>query len=136
MVSLLQPQALLHNVEIQFGSHEDDVYMVKSDEGQLKQVFINLLKNSVEAMPGGGIVDIAVQGLGNKKMSIKLKDNGIGIAEELIPRLGDPFTTKEEGTGLGLMVCYRIIEAHHGSMKVQSKLGVGTMIDIELPFVL
>lgn len=137
VVSLLQPQALLHNVEIQFGSHEDDVYMVKSDEGQLKQVFINLLKNSVEAMPGGGIVDIAVQGLGNKKMSIKLKDNGIGIAEELIPRLGDPFfTTKEEGTGLGLMVCYRIIEAHHGSMKVQSKLGVGTMIDIELPFVL
>lgn len=70
--------------------------MVKSDEGQLKQVFINLLKNSVEAMPGGGIVDIAVQGLGNKKMSIKLKDNGIGIAEELIPRLGDPFLRQKK----------------------------------------
>ncbi|MVQ37480.1 PAS domain S-box protein [Paenibacillus sp. MAH-34] len=137
VVSLLQPQALLHNVEIDFNRMNGGVHMVKSDEGQLKQVFINLLKNSVEAMPGGGMIHIAIQRLGNKKMLIKLKDNGIGIAEELIPRLGDPFfTTKEEGTGLGLMVCYRIIEAHHGSMRIQSKLGVGTVIDIELPFVL
>ncbi|BFT73654.1 PAS domain S-box protein [Paenibacillus sp. P36] len=137
VVSLLQPQALLHNVEIDFNRMNGGEHMVKSDEGQLKQVFINLLKNSVEAMPGGGMIHIAIQRLGNKKMLIKLKDNGIGIAEELIPRLGDPFfTTKEEGTGLGLMVCYRIIEAHHGSMRIQSKLGVGTVIDIELPFVL
>lgn len=135
VVSLLQPQALLHNVEIHFESVK--VHMVKSDEGQLKQVFINLLKNSVEAMPTGGKIDIAIQRRGTSKMSIKLKDNGIGIAEELVPRLGDPFfTTKEEGTGLGLMVCYRIIEAHQGNMKIQSKLGVGTMIEIELPYAL
>lgn len=136
VVSLLQPQALLHNVEIQFESSKDFEYMVRSDEGQLKQVFINLLKNSLEAMPAGGNIDIVLQQADKRRMSIKLKDNGVGIAEELLPRLGDPFfTTKEEGTGLGLMVCYRIIEAHQGNMRIHSKVGVGTAIEIELPFV-
>ncbi|SDM80872.1 two-component system, sporulation sensor kinase A [Paenibacillus sp. yr247] len=136
VVALLQPQALLHNVEINFENKNDVVYIVKCDEGQLKQVFINLIKNSVEAMPYGGRIEIALQRLGRSRMLIKLKDNGVGIAEELVPRLGDPFfTTKEEGTGLGLMVCYRIIEAHQGTMKVYSKLGLGTTIEIELPYV-
>ncbi|WP_171683943.1 PAS domain S-box protein [Paenibacillus planticolens] len=137
VVSLLQPQALLHNVEIQFESIEDTVYRVKGDEGQLKQVFINLLKNSLEAMPTGGKIDIVLQRLGKRRISIRLKDNGVGVAEELLPRLGDPFfTTKEEGTGLGLMVCCRIIEAHQGSIRIQSKVGEGTAIEIELPCVL
>lgn len=134
VVSLLEPQAILHNVGIYFENCQNLSYSVNSDEVQLKQVFINLIKNSVEAMPSGGSIHIVLQALGKKRLSVKIIDTGVGIPEELVPRLGDPFfTTKEEGTGLGLMVCYRIIEAHQGTMKIHSKLGVGTTIEIELP---
>ncbi|MNG35880.1 Sporulation kinase E [compost metagenome] len=61
-------------------------------------------------------------------------DQGCGIAPERLPKLGEPFySTKEKGTGLGLMVCYRIIEAHGGFMKINSKLEEGTVVEITLP---
>ncbi|MDR6882004.1 PAS domain S-box protein [Bacillus sp. 3255] len=134
VISLLEPQALLHNVNIHFVYSRNSAYLVNSDEGQLKQVFINLIKNSVEAMPAGGSIRVVLQPLGHSRLTVKIIDTGAGIPDELLPRLGDPFfTTKEEGTGLGLMVCYRIIEAHQGTMKILSKLDAGTTVEIELP---
>ncbi len=67
-------------------------------------------------------------------LRIVFSDQGTGISEDQIPNLGKPFyTTKEKGTGLGLMVCYKIIEAHHGHMAIQSEIGIGTTMVITLP---
>jgi len=135
VISLVQPLAILHNVEIRMENENDFTYIIKCDEGKLKQVFINLIKNAIEAMPAGGTIDIILQQMKERRLQITLRDSGTGIAEELIPKLGDPFvTTKNEGTGLGLMVCYRIIEAHQGTLHIHSQLGKGTSIEIELEY--
>ena len=110
--------------------------MILCDENRLKQVFINLLQNAIEAMPTGGEIYINVKDSNNGKIAIEIKDQGIGIQEERIATLGEPFyTTKEKGTGLGLMTCYKIIESHKGELTFQSKINEGTTVSIVLPTV-
>ena len=73
---------------------------------------------------------------GENQCTISVQDHGSGIPEELLPRLGEPFyTLKEKGTGLGLMICHKIIKQHHGSITYQSKVKEGTLVEIELPLV-
>ncbi|UJF36435.1 PAS domain-containing sensor histidine kinase [Paenibacillus hexagrammi] len=133
-IELLQPQALMNNILIEV-ELAPELPLVTCDEHQLKQVFINILKNALEAMSGGGTMRIqAFPSEDQKSLCIRFIDHGCGIAPERIPKLGEPFySTKEKGTGLGLMVCYRIIEAHDGTMKIRSKLGEGTTVEITLP---
>ncbi|SDP12613.1 PAS domain S-box-containing protein [Paenibacillus sp. yr247] len=133
-IELLQPQALLGNIEIE-AEIVPDLPPVLCDEHQIKQVFINILKNALEAMPQGGILLIqAVPDPNGRNITIRFIDQGCGIAPERLPKLGEPFySTKEKGTGLGLMVCYRIIEAHGGLMEIRSKLEEGTTVAITLP---
>ncbi|MBD0383391.1 PAS domain-containing sensor histidine kinase [Paenibacillus sedimenti] len=133
-IELLQPQALLGNIEIE-AEIEAELPLVSCDEHQLKQVFINILKNALESMSLGGKMRIqAFPAEHGKNLMIRFIDQGCGIAPERLPKLGEPFySTKEKGTGLGLMVCYRIIEAHGGTMKIRSKLGEGTTVEISLP---
>lgn len=133
-VELLQPQALLSNIEIET---EVDAGLppVTCDENQIKQVFINIMKNAIESMSQGGNLRIhaELKGSGNQIL-VRFVDEGCGIAPERLPKLGEPFySTKEKGTGLGLMVCYRIIEAHGGFMEISSKLTEGTIVEITLP---
>jgi signal transduction histidine kinase len=104
------------------------------DSLQLKQVFINLIKNAIESMPNGGGITIDVKVLKGKKMNISIQDEGCGIDEKSIPNLGEPFyTTKTEGTGLGLMVSNQIIQDHHGEIAIESILEKGTLVSITLP---
>lgn len=104
------------------------------DSLQLKQVFINLIKNAIESMPNGGRVTIILKVLDCKKMNISIQDEGCGIAEDSIPSLGEPFfTTKKDGTGLGLMVSNQIIEDHQGEIAINSSLENGTLVDVTLP---
>ncbi|MFD0695079.1 PAS domain S-box protein [Paenibacillus sp. GCM10027628] len=133
-IELLQPQALLGNIELE-AELEAELPLVSCDEHQLKQVFINILKNALESMSLGGVMRIqAFSANHGKDLTIRFIDQGCGIAPERLPKLGEPFySTKEKGTGLGLMVCYRIIEAHDGTMKIRSKLGEGTTVEITLP---
>ena len=71
---------------------------------------------------------------GNDVIRVRTQDNGCGIPEDRLKQLGEPFyTTKEKGTGLGLMMCFKIVEAHKGTMTIQSHLGEGTVIDVCLP---
>ena len=94
--------------------------MLLCEENQLKQVFVNVLKNAIEAMPKGGMVVIDLKSPATA-ISVSIADQGIGIPEEQLPLLGGPFfTTKDSGTGLGLMVCYRIIEGHRGKIDISS----------------
>lgn len=133
-IELLQPQALLENIQIE-ADIEPDLPPVTCDERQIKQVFINILKNALESMEEGGLMRIeAAADPYKKNITIRFIDQGCGIAPERLPKLGEPFySTKEKGTGLGLMVCYRIIEAHGGMMEIQSKLEEGTTVEITLP---
>ncbi|WP_260472085.1 ATP-binding protein [Bacillus canaveralius] len=133
VVMLINTKSILNNVEIcvEFGA---DIPNISCEENQLKQLFINILKNGIEAMPMGGTIDLIVKKKEDRKVSILFIDHGVGIPEERIPTLGEPFyTTKEKGTGLGLMTCYKIVETHHGELNITSKVNQGTTIEIILP---
>ncbi|MET3697796.1 two-component system sporulation sensor kinase A [Bacillus oleivorans] len=133
IITLVNNQLLLNNVQI-FLDFDSDLPMVSCEKNQLKQVFLNLIKNAIEAMPKGGNINIRAKEKVNGKISISIEDEGIGIPEERIPTLGEPFyTTKEKGTGLGLMTCFKIIESHKGEILVHSILDKGTTVEILLP---
>lgn len=133
IISLLQAQANYKNIQI-IKDYEIDYLAIKCEPNQLKQVFINLLKNAIEAMPDGGEIIVRMKTLDLGLVCISIIDQGIGIAEDQIPKLGEPFhTTKEDGTGLGLMVCFRIVENHGGKMEICSQLNKGTCVEVSLP---
>ncbi|MCM8780450.1 MAG: ATP-binding protein [Candidatus Omnitrophica bacterium] len=132
VVSLLEHQFRLSDVVI--NKHlSSGLPFVLADARQLEEVFMNLLNNSREAMPKGGIIDI-VTSLEGEYIKIEIKDSGAGMDKETLAKIFDPFfTTKEKGTGLGLSVCYGIIKAHSGEIKFKSQPGVGTVATILLP---
>ncbi|MFK2826910.1 ATP-binding protein [Bacillus sp. B190/17] len=132
-IALFQAQASMNNTQIatEFGNNE---LIINCNDNQLKQVFINLFKNSMEAMPFGGKLTIRVNQKGKQAVSIQIIDEGEGMREEQIQRLGTPFyTTKETGTGLGYMIIKRIIEQHDGMLDIHSKANKGTAVEITLP---
>lgn len=132
-IALLNTQAIINNVQI-ISEFYSDIPLIECDENQLKQVFINILNNSIESMPKGGEIKIEVKNLGEQGILIRCIDQGCGIPEDRLPRLGEPFyTTKEKGTGLGLMVSFKIIENHRGKINIESTLDQGTIVDVILP---
>jgi signal transduction histidine kinase len=115
---------------------------VHGSEDQLKQVFLNLAINSLEAMPDGGLLRIRAEttagedssGRGDSLITVTIQDTGVGIPADQIPRLFDPyFTTRPKGTGLGLTIVHRVIHEHRGSIRVASVPGKGTTFTVELP---
>lgn len=103
------------------------------DQERLQQVFINILKNAVHAMPKGGTLRTQTETKG-KLCYIHFHDSGVGIPEHAIHRIFDAYyTTKDEGSGLGLMIVYQIIREHGGRMEVTSKPNVGTTFTVILP---
>ncbi len=108
---------------------------IMGDPGKMEQVIINVLSNSIEAMPEGGAITISSL-RSNDYVKVQIADSGIGIPEKKISRVFDPFfTTKElgRGTGLGLTICYGIIQQHHGSIQIESTAGKGTTVTIKIP---
>ncbi|RXT15349.1 PAS domain S-box protein [Ammoniphilus sp. CFH 90114] len=134
IITLLNAQANLHGVEIvAYYSDTTTHYPVVCEENKLKQVFINILKNAIEAMPDGGQVRVEVDRLEND-VSIAFIDQGNGIPSEQLSLIGQPFyTTKDKGTGLGLMVSHSIIQNHQGKLKISSEVGKGTLVEVVLP---
>ncbi|MDF2947949.1 MAG: histidine kinase [Bacillales bacterium] len=134
VVVLLTSESNMRNIELLVQNSCTDVYLF-CEETKIKQVFINLIKNAMDAVKENGKVIIKMDH-NNDNIQIKVIDNGVGISRELIEKLGEPFyTTKDKGTGLGLMVCYKIIEDHKGTIQVESELGVGSTFSITLPLV-
>lgn len=132
VTTLLKTQTNLHNIEIteRIDSNLPPIYC---DENQLKQVFINFLKNSIEAMDSGGRIHIEVSKMETSMLLVRFKDEGPGIPDHVLKRIGEPFfTTKENGTGLGIMICKQIIENHRGNMHIESG-PLGTIVEVELP---
>lgn len=103
------------------------------DQDQMKQVFFNLIKNAMEAMPDGGQLHVSMSA-GDALLRIDFQDNGCGIPEDELGRIFDAYhTTKEKGTGLGLMIVQRIVRDHGGQIEVSSKQGEGTRFRVLIP---
>lgn len=133
VLSLLDSQAHLYGVQFRLVGSEDPA-AVHCEENQLKQVFINVLKNALEAMPDGGTVTIDITRPSPEQIAVRIADQGVGIPADLLPHIGEPFiTSKDTGTGLGLMVSQRIIQSHHGTIEIESREGEGTTVTILLP---
>ncbi len=133
VVSILETQAILTNVNIST-EFDESLPSVYCDENQLKQVFLNIIKNAIEAMPQGGNVTITAKKAEPNHICIQIKDEGNGIPDAILLKIGEPFfTTKEKGTGLGLMISHRIIEMHRGSLHISSSRNGGTTVEIILP---
>ncbi|MEW9671494.1 PAS domain S-box protein [Ammoniphilus sp. 3BR4] len=131
--TLLESEAILKDVEIVTAFPPGGLF-IECDENQLKQVFINFIKNAIESMSKGGTVEVEIKALGSERFLIRIADQGCGIPENILSKLGQPFyTTKEKGTGLGFMVSKKIIENHQGDIEVKSEVGKGTTIEVILP---
>lgn len=117
---------------IHFIKNIQQVY-IEANNNELKQVLINILKNAIEAMKNGGTVTISLSS--TKEYGVfEIADTGIGMTEEEINRLGTAFySLKEKGTGMGLMVCYQMVEQMNGRIEVQSEKGRGTSFKIFIP---
>lgn len=133
-VQFMESQAILKNVAIQAEFHDDPVVLL-IDPMQIKQVLINLIQNAIEAMTSGGNIHVLLEEDADKnEVKIKICDTGVGMTEEELKQILNPFfTTKENGLGLGLSVCYRIVESHKGRIEVTSRKGAGTTFTIVLP---
>lgn len=130
VITLLEAQANMKNIMI--SSKMLNSGIVVGDPYQLKQVFINFLKNAIESMSDGGTIQVELAET-ELHYHISFKDEGCGIPEHLLTKIGEPFySTKEKGTGLGMMVSRRIVQEHGGSFTIHSKVGVGTTIDVKL----
>ncbi|MEK4632016.1 MULTISPECIES: PAS domain-containing protein [Bacillus] len=132
VTALLETQANLKGIFIKTDYEHDSMY-INGDQNQLKQVFINLIKNAIESMPDGGTVHILMTE-DEYSVNVTVKDEGDGIPENVLKRIGEPFlTTKEKGTGLGLMVTFNLIKNHQGAIQVDSKPDRGTAFHITFP---
>lgn len=147
-LSLLNYQAKIENIEI-IKELDPNLPISLGDTNQLQEVFLNIMLNAVQAMEGGGKLTIKTYRdkiseesrrksdrfkLNQEIMVVEFKDIGRGMDEITLKRVFDPFfTTKEKSTGLGLFICYGIIDSHHGTIEANSKLGEGSTFIVKIP---
>ncbi|MHA6483196.1 ATP-binding protein [Paenibacillus sp. strain BS8-2] len=127
----MESQANLNNTVIEVFNEKPVIAI--ADPAQMKQVLINLLQNAMDAMPKGGRIRISLSST-SQRASIMVHDEGNGMTESQVKDVFTPFVTnKDTGVGLGLSICYRIIEAHGGTISLSTALNQGTTFRIELP---
>jgi signal transduction histidine kinase len=134
-VKLVKNQIMLAGIGLE-RNIPSDVPAIRGNLRNLQHVFLNLLLNAIQAMPGGGSIGVAASQESPDYIRVDVKDTGIGIKPEDLERIFDPFfTTKSvgRGTGLGLSVTYSIVKAHGGYIEVGSELNVGTTFSVFLP---
>jgi len=138
-VNLIAPKARSQNIAIQKQLHDFPLEL-KIDKEQMRQVFLNIMLNAIEAMPNGGTLKIDAakneDKKSNKVLEINIRDTGTGITPEIKNKITEPFfTTKAEGTGLGLFIASRIVKMHKGSLDIDSQSGKGTTVTLRIPVV-
>lgn len=128
---LMKPEAANKSIAIHMEVDNGEI-TVMCDDMKMKQVFINIIKNAIEAMVEGDI-KLYVQD-GKDDVHVYVTDNGPGIPDDVLNQLNQPFmSTKENGTGLGILISEKIVEDHHGTLKVESEVGEGTTFTVTLP---
>ncbi|MEM1502860.1 PAS domain S-box protein [Domibacillus sp. 8LH] len=131
IISLLDTQAIMSRVNIQFDF--EPVPSISCSQESIKKALFNILQNGIESMPAGGLLSIHLKKLDNT-ICIEVIDEGVGIAEERLPKLGEPFySNKEKGIGLGLMLTFKIMQQHSWAIGVKSQLDHGTRVTISIP---
>ena len=112
----------------------DKPCIIPADAAQLKQIFWNLARNAIQAMPDGGELLVALGTLPNDRVRITFEDTGNGMSQEQVEQLFEPFSNSTTGgTGLGLSIVYQIVKDHNGVINVRSTEGKGTTITVDLP---
>ena len=133
VLDAVQPEAQRAGVSITRGC-SDGTLLVQGDAAQLRDVFLNLSQNAIQAMPKGGRLTIDCASVPNRRVRVRVEDTGVGIAPENLAKIFDLYyTTKERGTGIGLSLVYRMIQIHNGAIDVESTAGVGTTFIVVLP---
>ena len=135
VISILKPTANQHSVEII--TNFALIGSMEGDRQKFHQCFINVMKNAIEAMPGGGSLYIETH-YDRSNVAIVIRDTGMGMTKEQIDRLGEPYysTKGSKGTGLGMMVVYSIVKAMNGTIKVTSTVGEGAEFTFQFPSIL
>jgi signal transduction histidine kinase len=132
LIALFQEEASSQGIHLQTEINPD-LPLIKMDPERLTQAFINIMKNGMEAMPKGGILRIETHSF-KDRMEVSVSDSGSGIPPEQVEKVFNYYyTTKEKGSGLGLPIAHRIIEAHGGQLKMESQVGIGTKVTVLLP---
>ncbi len=133
LVPVVEPEARKNNVRVILDCPAS-VPSVNGDAAKLRQVFLNLAINACQAMPTGGTLRISCALASRHRVEIRFEDTGVGIAPENLGKIFDLyFTTKDDGTGIGLSMVYRIVQMHDGDVEVQSTPGRGTTFRVLLP---
>ncbi len=134
-LKLIRNQIMLTSVRLE-NKFPAEPYYINGDIDGLKQVFINLVLNALQAMQGGGVLTLEIFSQNNETVTVKVSDTGTGMPPEVLEKIFDPFfTTKSigQGTGLGLSVVYGIVNKHNGYIEVNSKAGEGTTFSVTFP---
>lgn len=119
--------------DVELTLEADDVERFSMDPTKLALVFRKLIKNALEAIPGGGVVRVGIKDRGDH-VDVKISDNGSGIPEEVVKVIYKPFMAKRKGgKGLGIPACKRIVEAHGGTIGFETSLGEGTIFTFTIP---
>lgn len=132
ILALHKLELKVKNITLNENWGDTDVY-INGESNQIKQVFINILKNAVEAIESEGHIEFSIS-TDAKNVQISIADNGIGMKQEVVDHIFQPFyTTKEKGTGLGMMITEKIVHEHEGDIKIHSTYGKGTEFILTFP---
>jgi two-component system sensor histidine kinase HydH len=136
MVELFKQE--IKNKQIRFYLElSPDISQIQADEDQIRQILMNIIINAIQAISEKGEIKIKTEKClikGSSGLKLIIEDNGVGISEKDLNQIFDPFfSTKEQGSGLGLSIVYKLVEGHQGEIKVESKEGEGTKFIIYLP---
>ncbi|MET1013916.1 MAG: ATP-binding protein, partial [Paenisporosarcina sp.] len=136
VLMLFRPELNLRAIELKEHVNSMNTF-VKGEPNQVKQVFINIVKNAIEALGENGQLEVStdVELYNAREITIRFKDNGAGMSPDVVKNIFEPFfTTKQTGTGLGMMISEKIIKEHGGAIHIESKIGKGTEVSISLPY--
>ncbi len=131
-----ETEATLHSTQYSIGKNFGAIPLIEGNASQLREVFVNLINNAIDAMPKGGSLQLKTSAFNGKSIMIEVKDSGTGMPEEMIEKIFDPFFTTKgvKATGLGMSVSFGIIDAHDGLIKCKNNSnGIGTTFTITLP---
>jgi signal transduction histidine kinase len=132
IVTLVKKDAQDRGIALRLESSAEQA-IIRGDGEKLRQAFLNIIINALHATPSGGSVNIALNKV-EPNVEIRFSDSGSGIPPENLQRIFEPFyTTKQDGTGLGLAVTRKIIDGHGGQLTIESKAGMGTTVIVQLP---
>ena len=131
--TLMKAETNLNNIEMGLRIKTAESIYIMADSIELKQLVINIVKNSIEAIEDNGEIDISLQIIDGHAV-VSVSDNGMGMGPERLERIGEPFySTKEKGSGIGLAICRKIVHRLQGEMDFESEINKGTTVTIRIP---